>query len=295
MSDIYPIAVPKWGIEMVEGTITCWNKSEGDAISKGDEVFEMESDKIVNVWDSPVDGVLRRVLVPAGDAHPVGALLGVIADASVADNEIDAFILEDLNKANCLPPEQAENKILMRRLHYTLTGLPVPAVENKQFKFSEKLEELLNSPHYGEKWARHWMDVARYADSNGLDENLAFAHAWRYRDYLIDAFNLDIPFDEFIIEQLAGDLLPSATEGQKIASGFNRNHATTDEGGVIAEEFRVEYVVDRVKTTGNVWMGLTMECAQCHDHKYDPISQEEYFQFYAFYNNNADTGMQTRR
>ena len=120
-------------------------------------------------------------------------------------NEIDAFILEDLKKANCPPPEQAEKRILMRRLHYTLTGLPMPADKNEQFKFSEKLEELLSSPHYGEKWARHWMDVARYADSNGLDENLAFAHAWRYRDYLIDAFNRDTPFDDFIIEQLAGD------------------------------------------------------------------------------------------
>ena len=104
-----------------------------------------------------------------------------------------------------------------------------------------------------------------------------------------------MPFDQFSIEQLAGDLLSNPTDDQKIASGFNRNHATTDEGGVIAEEFRVEYVVDRVKTTGNVWMGLTMECAQCHDHKYDPITQEEYFKFYAFYNNNADPGMQTRR
>ena len=118
---------------------------------------------------------------------------------------------------------------------------------------------------------------------------------WPWRDWVLNAYKNNMPFDQFSIEQLAGDLLPNPTDQQKIASGFNRNHATTDEGGVIAEEFRVEYVVDRVKTTGNVWMGLTMECAQCHDHKYDPISQEEYFKFYAFYNNNADPGMQTRR
>ena len=196
-------------------------------------------------------------------------------------NEIDAFILEDLNKANCPPPEQSENKILMRRLHYTLTGLPVPAVKNKQFKFSQKLEELLSSPHYGEKWARHWMDVARYADSNGLDENLAFAHAWRYRDYLIDAFNRDIPFDEFIIEQLAGDLISNGKPLEeanrlKVATGFLALGPK-----LLAEpdpvKMEMDMIDEQLDVVGQAFMALTIGCARCHDHMSDPITTAEYY------------------
>ena len=196
-------------------------------------------------------------------------------------NEIDAFILEDLNKANCPPPEQAENKILMRRLHYTLTGLSVPANKNEQFKFSEKLEDLLSSPHYGEKWARHWMDVARYADSNGLDENLAFAHAWRYRDYLIDAFNRDIPFDEFIIEQLAGDLLSDGKPLEevnrlKVATGFLALGPK-----LLAEpdpvKMEMDMIDEQLDVVGQAFMALTIGCARCHDHMSDPITTAEYY------------------
>ena len=156
------------------------------------------------------------------------------------------------------------------------------------------MDRLLSSEAYAERMTLVWMDAARYGDTSVFHDD-GPRDMWPWRDWILRAYKNNMPFDQFSIEQLAGDLLPNPTDEQKIASGFNRNHATTDEGGVIAEEFRVEYVVDRVKTTGNVWMGLTMECAQCHDHKYDPISQEEYFQFYAFYNNNADPGMQTRR
>ena len=137
------------------------------------------------------------------------------------------------------------------------------------------------------------MDVARYGDSS-VHHADGPRTMWPWRDWVIDAYDKNKSFKDFTIEQLAGDLIPNATHSQKIATGFNRNHGTTDEGGLIEEEYRVEYVVDRVKTTGNVWLGLSLECAQCHSHKYDPISHKEYYQFFAFFNNNADKGKQSR-
>ena len=149
----------------------------------------------------------------------------VVQDNGWSKNEIDAFIFDKLNKKGLSPTKTAANSILQRRLHYTLVGLPPVVKALDSFQFDQALEELLASPHYGEKWARHWMDVARYADSNGLDENLAFAHAWRYRDYLIDVFNQDLPFDRFVVEQLAGDILAAGKKLDeanrlKIATGF---------------------------------------------------------------------------
>ena len=167
-------------------------------------------------------------------------------------------------------------------------------MDNSANAFEKVVDQLMSSNAYAERMTLVWMDASRYGDTSVFHDD-GPRDMWPWRDWVLNAYKNNMPFDQFSIEQLAGDLLPNPTDDQKIASGFNRNHATTDEGGVIPEEFRVEYVVDRVKTTGNVWMGLTMECAQCHDHKYDPISQEEYFKFYAFYNNNADPGMQTRR
>ena len=149
---------------------------------------------------------------------------------------------------------------------------------------SALVDRLLASPHYGERWARHWLDLARYADSNGYNID-APRSIWKYRDWVIDALNRDMPFDQFAIEQLAGDLLPDATLDQKIATGFHRNTLINQEGGIDLEQFRVESIVDRVNTTGTVFLGLTVGCAQCHDHKYDPISQREYYQLFAFFNN----------
>src|SRR5262249_20661269 len=151
------------------------------------------------------------------------------------------------------------------------------------------------SPHYGERWTRHWLDAARYADSDGYEKDTGRPHAWRWRQWVIDALNRDLPFDEFTIEQLAGDLLPSpvsppGTVGdmggveQKVATGFHRNTLTNREGGVDQEQFRVEAVVDRVNTTATVFLGLTLGCARCHDHKYDPFSQRDYYQLFAFFN-----------
>ncbi len=216
-------------------------------------------------------------------------------------NPIDAFVLDTLKENDLHPSPEADRRTLIRRLYLDLTGLPPTPQEIKDFlldhstkAYERVVDRLLASEAYAERMTLVWMDAARYGDTSVFHDD-GPRDMWPWRDWVLNAYKNNMPFDQFSIEQLAGDLLPNPTDEQKIASGFNRNHATTDEGGVIAEEFRVEYVVDRVKTTGNVWMGLTMECAQCHDHKYDPISQEEYFKFYAFYNNNADPGMQTRR
>ena len=216
-------------------------------------------------------------------------------------NPIDSFVLRTLNDKNLTPSPEADRRTLIRRIYFDLTGLPPTPAEINDFildhtpnAFEKIVDRLLDSDAYAERMTLVWMDAARYGDTSVFHDD-GPRDMWPWRDWILNAYKNNMPFDQFTIEQLAGDLLSNPTDAQKIASGFNRNHATTDEGGVIAEEFRVEYVVDRVKTTGNVWMGLTMECAQCHDHKYDPISQEEYFRFYAFYNNNADPGMQTRK
>ncbi|MDE0575709.1 MAG: DUF1553 domain-containing protein [Opitutales bacterium] len=224
-----------------------------------------------------------------------------VKNANWPKNPIDRFVLAKLEAKGMQPSSEANRRTLIRRLAFDLTGLPPTPEEVRGFlddksagAYEALVDRLLSSDEYAERMSLVWMDAARYGDTSVFHDD-GPRTMWPWRDWVLRAYRDNMPFDQFTIEQLAGDLLPEASLDQKIASGFNRNHATTDEGGVIAEEYRVEYVVDRVKTTGNVWMGLTMECAQCHSHKYDPISQEEYYQFYAFYNNNADPGMQTRR
>ncbi len=156
------------------------------------------------------------------------------------------------------------------------------------------MDRVLASPHYGERWGRHWLDMARYADTNGFGFDRARV-MWHYRDWVIRALNQDMPFDQFVIEQLAGDLLPNATLDQKIATGFHRNTMINEEGGVDQEQYRIEAVFDRVKTTGAAFLGLTTGCAQCHDHKYDPISQREFYQLFAFFNNQDEPSLQIVR
>ena len=215
-------------------------------------------------------------------------------------NPIDSFILERLAKAGLKQSKEADRRTLIRRVTYDLTGLPPAPSEVEAFvndqspdAYEKVVDRLLATKRYGERMALAWMDAARYGDSSVMHAD-GPRDMWAWREWVIDAYNSNMPFDRFTVEQLAGDLLPEATVAQRVASGFNRNHATSDEGGAFAEELRVEYVVDRVKTTANVWMGLTMECAQCHDHKYDPISQREYYQMFAYFNNTTDPGMQTR-
>jgi hypothetical protein len=213
---------------------------------------------------------------------------------------IDRWVRARLVREGMAPSAEADRATLLRRVTLDLTGLPPSPAEVEAFladrspdAYGKAVDRLLASPRYGERMAVLWMDLARYGDSSVYHAD-GPRDMWAWRDWVIRAFNENMPYDRFTIEQLAGELLPDATVAQKVATGFNRNHATTDEGGVIPEEFRVDYVIDRVKTVGSVWLGLSVECGQCHDHKYDPISQAEYYKFYAYFNNTKDPGMQTR-
>ena len=160
--------------------------------------------------------------------------------------------------------------------------------DEREGAWERLLDRILDSPHFGERWGRHWLDQARYADSHGYTNDNERS-MWPYRDWVIRAFNDDMPFDQFTREQLAGDLLPNADSSQRVATGFHRNTLINSEGGTKADQFRDEQVKDRVDTTGLVWMGLTVGCAKCHTHKFDPITQDEYYQLYAFFNSTADT------
>ena len=211
-------------------------------------------------------------------------------------NGIDYFILARLQREGLKPSPEADRATLIRRVTLDLTGLPptpseVDAFLNDQSPdaYEKQVERLLASPRYGERMAWPWLEAARYADSNGYQSD-GERYMWRWRDWVIAALNENMPFDQFTVEQIAGDMLPNATLDQKIATGFNRNHRANGEGGVIPEEYAVEYVIDRVNTTSTVWLGLTMGCARCHDHKYDPVTQKEFYQFFAFFNNVPEKG-----
>ena len=212
-------------------------------------------------------------------------------------NPIDRFVLARLDQEQLKPSPEAHRRTLIRRLYLDLIGLPPPVSEVRDFAaasdpdaYEQLVDRLLKSAHFGERMAQHWLDLARYADTNGYSID-GGRHMWLWRDWVIDAFNANKPFDEFVIEQMAGDLLPDATEIQRIATGFHRNHMITHEGGTIPEENLVNYVADRVKTTSEVFLGLTFACAQCHDHKYDPISQRDYYRFFAFFNSVPERGL----
>ncbi|MEO2025416.1 MAG: DUF1553 domain-containing protein [Fuerstiella sp.] len=211
-------------------------------------------------------------------------------------NGIDHFVLAKLEQKGLQPSVQADRRTLIRRTTLDLNGLPPTPAEIDAFAADESsdawdrvVDRLLQSPRYGETMAISWLDAARYADTSGY-QNDGPRDMWRWRDWVIDAFNSNMPFDRFTVEQLAGDLLPHATLSQRIATGFNRNHRGNAEGGIIPEEYQVEYVVDRVDTTATVWLGMTMGCARCHDHKYDPVTQKNFYQVYAFFNNIPENG-----
>ncbi len=224
-----------------------------------------------------------------------------VKEQSWVRNPIDTFVLARLEREGLRPSPEADKTTLLRRVTLDLTGLPPTPAEVDAFladkspdAYGKRVDQLLASPHYGEKMAMPWLDLARYADTHGYHID-SLRDMWHWRDWVIDAFNRNMPYDQFTIEQLAGDLLPNATVEQKIATGFNRNHMINFEGGAIPQEYHVEYVVDRVSTTATAWLGLTMGCARCHDHKYDPIKQKDFYRFFAFFNTVPERGLDGQR
>ncbi len=248
--------------------------------------------------------ILRRWIAAGAEYQPHWSLippkrpaLPKVKNESWVRNPIDRFVLAKLEENGLHPAPEADRRTIARRLSLDLTGLPpspdlVEAFVNDPAPqaYDRLVTRLLDSPRWGEHRARYWLDAARYADTNGYHFD-NYREAWAYRDWVINAFNRNLPFDRFTIEQLAGDLLPGGTLDQQVASGFNRCNATTNEGGVIPEEYTVLYTRDRTETTSQVWMGLTAGCAVCHDHKFDPITQREFYELAAFFNNTTQPTM----
>jgi hypothetical protein len=239
--------------------------------------------------DEKTDAVLHWSFVP-----PEELSIPPVKIRKWVRNPIDNFILAKLEQKKLKPSEEADRITLIRRAYLDLTGLP-PSIEEVNAFLKDKnanayekvIDRLLASPHYGERWTRHWLDAAHYADSNGYSIDSP-RQIWKYRDWVIQALNRDLPFDQFTIEQIAGDLLPNATTENKIATGFFRNTMINQEGGIDKEQFRIESIFDRVNTMSSTWLGVTVGCAQCHDHKFDPIAQKEYYQFFSFLNNQEE-------
>ncbi len=232
---------------------------------------------------------------------PQSPIMPAVADEAWLINPIDNYILARLESEDLKPSERADRETLVRRVTLDLTGLPPTLKEIDAFwsdadplAYEHLVDRLLSSDRYGEHMARYWLDAARYGDTHGLHLDNA-RMMWPWRDWVINAFNANMPFDQFTIEQLAGDLLPEPTNDQIVATGFNRNHVTTSEGGAIDAEYLVKYAADRSETTATVWMGLTVACAQCHDHKFDPITQEDYYELFAFFNNITENAMDGNR
>jgi hypothetical protein len=228
---------------------------------------------------------------------PMKAPLPEVSAVAWCRNEIDRFVLARLDAEGLKPSPEASRRMVIRRLFLDLTGLP-PSVEQVEAFVADEhpdayerlVDQLLASPHFGERMALEWLDAARYADTNGFSID-GGRHMWLWRDWVINAFNENMPYDQFLVEQLAGDLLPNRTDDQLVASGFQRNNMVTHEGGTIPEENLANYNADRVKTLGEAVLGLTLGCAQCHDHKYDPLTQREYYQFFAYFNTLSDIGL----
>ncbi len=265
-------------------------------------------------FERPVSDAVRRLRShhapcdePSDHRSPIGnSARHTERDGNVHDwprNVIDVFIQSRLEQAGLRPQEAADPARLLRRVALDLTGLPPTPEDLDHFlqalagdpdsAYAAEVERLLSSPHFGERLAIDWLDAARYADTNGYFGDKP-RQAWPWRDWVIRAFNDNMPFDQFTIEQLAGDLLPNATREQRVATGFHRNSMANNETGIIDEEYRVEAIADRVETTATVWLGMTIGCAQCHDHKYDPISQHEYYQLFAYFNQSVETGLVTK-
>jgi len=252
--------------------------------------------------DREIDRLSRWIAQGAGwQKHwsfipPARPALPAVGDKNWPKNPIDYFVLARLDREGLKPSPEADKGTLLRRVSFDLIGLPPTPQELDAFlrdtssgAYEKAVDRLLASPRYGERMAMRWLDAARYADTNGYQTD-AERSMWRWRDWVIDAFNRNKPYDRFTVEQIAGDLLPGATRDQRVATGFNRNHRGNGEGGIIPEEYAVEYVVDRVDTTSTVFLGLTLGCARCHNHKFDPLTQKEFYQMFAYFNQVPERG-----
>src|SRR5262249_7004012 len=242
--------------------------------------------------------LLKRWVAEGAEDQPHGSLIAPkrpatpkAKDAAWVKSPIDQFILAELEKRGLKPAPEADRRTLARRLSLDLTGLPPEPADVESFvndpspdAYEKYVDQLLKSPHWGEHRGRHWLDYARYADTHGIHFD-NYREMWAYRDWVIQAFNRNQRFDKFTIDQLAGDLLPARSLAQLVATGFNRCNITTNEGGVIPEEYLVLYTRDRTETASHVFMGLTANCAVCHDHKFDPISMRDFYSMSAFFNN----------
>ena len=230
---------------------------------------------------------------------PVKSALPGVNNKNWPQNEIDYFILQKIEQKGMKPNEEADKERLLKRISLDLTGLP-PFLQmmdefladNSKDAYEKMVDKLMQQPAYGEKMAIHWLDIARYADSHGYQDD-GYRTQWPWRDWVIHAFNKNMHYNDFVTWQLAGDLLPNATKEQLLATGFNRNHKITEEGGVIPEEYRTMYVTDRTDLFGKGLLGITLECAHCHDHKYDPFSQKDYYQVFAFFNSVKEAGIES--
>ncbi len=300
------------------GAITPGNPEKSDLIERifsNDEEEIMPQPKTHKVLTALQKDLLKRWIAEGAEYEPHWAFTApkhpptppVKSKAAAFGNGIDAFILQKLETENVSLSAPADPHTLIRRVTLDLTGLPPSPADVSAFvnacrnadgsgytisktAYEALVDRLLASPTYGENMARQWLDYARYADSHGFQTDSSRT-MWPWRDWVIRAFNENKPFDQFTIEQLAGDLLPNPTNAQVVATGFHRNHRINGEGGLIPEEWRIENIIDRVDTTGATWLGLTLGCARCHDHKYDPISQKDFYQMFSFFNNIAETGV----
>ena len=259
---------------------------------RGSEALTDREIETIRLWiDQGAEWQSHWAFIP-----PERPTLPPVTDADWARNPIDRFVLARLEQAGLTPSDEADRVTLLRRVTLDLTGLPLSEGETAAFlnddspdAYEKAVDRLLGSQRYGERMAVEWLDAARYADTNGYQTD-GERSMWRWRDWVIDAYNNNMPFDQFTIEQVAGDMLPNPTRNQQIATAFNRNHSQNGEGGIVEEEFLVEYAVDRVQTTSTVWLGLTLGCARCHDHKFDPLTQKEFYEFYAHFNNVPERG-----
>ncbi len=267
----------------------------GDAaerMPRGADALSDDEIETIRLWiDQGAEWQTHWAFVPPERPAPPA-----VADADWSRNPIDRFVLARLEGEGLAPSPEADRATLLRRATLDLTGLPPTPGELAAFlnddspdAYEKAVDRLLGSPRYGERMAVEWLDAARYADTNGYQTD-GERSMWRWRDWVIDAYNANMPFDRFTIEQLAGDMLPGATREQRIATAFNRNHSQNGEGGIVVDEFLVEYAVDRVETTSTVWLGLTLGCARCHDHKFDPLSQQEFYEVLANFNNIPERG-----